>query len=101
MRRLHVKRRKIDGDSIEAVADVLPAAGRDDDMNQRQHRTGLRIANCGLRIDRSLLEKSRRDGTFIERRRPIDLGEPIYGRKTIDCAPKGAAKPQFALRFSK
>ncbi len=38
---------------------------------------------------------------FIERLRPIDLGEPIYGRKTIGCAPKGAAESQLSLPIYK
>ena len=38
---------------------------------------------------------------FIERLRPIDLGEPIYARKTIGCAPKGAAESQSGLPIYK
>src|SRR5437762_351115 len=57
--------------------------------------------NHDSRIARSLSEKSRRDVMFIERLRPIDLGEPIYGRKTIGCAPKGAAESQLGLPIYK
>ena len=38
---------------------------------------------------------------FIEKLKPIDYGEPIYGRKTIGRAPKGAAKHQSGLSFYK
>ncbi len=36
---------------------------------------------------------------FIEKLKPTDCGEPIYGRKTIGCAPKGAVRPQLVLPF--
>ena len=38
---------------------------------------------------------------FIEKLKPTDCREPIYGRKTIGCAPKGAARPQLVLPFYK
>ena len=37
----------------------------------------------------------------IEKLKPTGCGEPIYGRKTIGCAPKGAARPQLGLPFYK
>ncbi len=36
---------------------------------------------------------------FIEKLEPIDLGEPIYGRTTVGCAPKGATTSQLCLPF--
>src|SRR5438105_9716955 len=47
----------------------------------------------------SLSEKSRRDAMFIEKLEPIDLGEPIYGRTIVGCAPKGAPISQLCLSF--
>jgi len=38
---------------------------------------------------------------FMESSSPIDLGEPIYGRKTIGCAPKGANKFTWSCLFYK
>src|SRR5437588_10843973 len=43
--------------------------------------------------------KSRRDAMFIEKLEPIDLGEPIYGRTIVGCAPKGATTSQLCLPF--
>src|SRR5947209_14292311 len=43
--------------------------------------------------------KSRRDAMFIEKLEPIDLGEPIYGRTIVGCAPKGAPTSQLCLPF--
>src|SRR5438105_4283220 len=43
--------------------------------------------------------KSRRDAMFIEPLEPIDLGEPIYGRAIVGCAPKGATTSQLCLPF--
>ena len=43
--------------------------------------------------------ESRRDAMFMERLKSIDLGEPIYGRKTIGCAPKGALTSQLRASF--
>jgi len=34
--------------------------------------------------------KSRRDAMFIEKLEPIDLGDRLYGRTIVGCAPKGA-----------
>src|SRR5437016_14409447 len=36
---------------------------------------------------------------FIEKLEPIDLGEPIYGRTIVGCAPKGAPISQLCLSF--
>ena len=36
---------------------------------------------------------------FIEKLEPIDLGEPIYGRTIVGCAPKGATTSQLCLPF--
>src|SRR5438067_511291 len=36
---------------------------------------------------------------FIEKLEPIDLGEPIYGRTIVGCAPKGAPTSQLCLPF--
>src|SRR5437016_3139757 len=43
--------------------------------------------------------KSRRDAMFIEKLEPIDLGEPIYGRTIVGCAPKGATTSRLCLPF--
>src|SRR5207253_9993740 len=36
---------------------------------------------------------------FIEKLEPIDLGEPIYGRTIVGCAPKGATTSRLCLPF--
>src|SRR5438552_12629513 len=38
---------------------------------------------------------------FIEKLESIDLGEPIYGRTIVGCAPKGATTSQLCLPFYK
>ena len=57
----------------------------------------------GLLIHTLLLKeavgKSRRDAMFIEKLAPVDLGEPIYGRTIVGCAPKGATTSQLCLPF--
>jgi hypothetical protein len=42
--------------------------------------------------------KSRRDAMFIETSSPFSR-QPIYGRKTISCAPKGATKSHGGSAF--
>ncbi len=53
----------------------------------------------GLRHLQESVGKSRRDAMFIEKLEPIDLGEPIYGRTIVGCAPKGATTSQLCLPF--
>src|SRR5437660_7474937 len=60
--------------------------------------TGIRSLNKSQPAKESVGE-SRRDAMFIEKLEPIDLGEPIYGRTIVGCAPKGATTSQLCLSF--
>ena len=51
------------------------------------------------RLLKESVGKSRRDAMFIEKLESIDLGEPIYGRTIVGCAPKGATTSQLCLPF--
>src|SRR5438270_14048626 len=51
------------------------------------------------RLLKESVGKSRRDAMFIEKLEPIDLGEPIYGRTIVGCAPKGATTSRLCLPF--
>jgi len=45
--------------------------------------------------------KSRRDAMFIEKLTPVDLGEPIYGRKRLIALLKELGTSQLGLPFYK
>src|SRR5437660_3164022 len=51
------------------------------------------------RLLKEAVGKSRRDAMFIEKLESIDLGEPIYGRTIVGCAPKGAPTSRLCLPF--
>src|SRR5437667_12596631 len=58
---------------------------------------GLRPRFC--RPLKESVGKSRRDAMFIGKLEPIDLGQPIYGRTIVGCAPKGTPTSQLCLPF--
>src|SRR2546427_11618913 len=68
------------------------------DENSQRFITGIRSLYKSQPAKESV-GKSRRDAMFIEKLEPIDLGEPIYGRTIVGCAPKGATTSQLCLPF--
>src|SRR5438132_2438858 len=68
------------------------------DENSQRFITGIRSLYKSQPAKESV-GKSRRDAMFIEKLEPIDLGEPIYGRTIVGCAPKGATTSRLCLPF--